>query len=585
MRAAGRACRRSSSPAWYDPLVLTVGSIGQNGQPSNFSMSGPWLGAAAPGENLVALGYEGQPINAPPGEDGPVPLNGTSFSAAFVSGLAALVKQRFPDLTPAQVINRITATARHPGGGVDNYVGAGVVDPVAALDVGGPRGPGEGTVPGQGSSPAGVHPAARPRPDHRCGGRRGRARADPRDRRDDPTRVAAPPMSFLKRHFGFRFTTGHAIWAATLIPACIAVCMHFNLLWLGITLSVLIAIFSVLDDPWISAHRLGQRGLFVAATPPQHPRCAVGARGRSHRDARRSRRRALAGRSSGLGDRVGTKAFHPDGDRQRRCRHRRHRQHQARREADPGALPRPGGRRRVGWLPGRQDRTGQPGRPLRAGGRPVPGAGEPAHLDCAARRSGADPTLGAAPRQRGVRAGPISGGLDHPHRGPVGQQRDRRALLRAASTTTTRPPRSASRKRPGRSSRAAAPSPRPTTPPAARMSGGRRAPTTPRPASGSSPGAAPTTDGACSTTLSNPTTPRGFSCLYGGQRAALQGISPVTDKHYDLPIGSAGVLVGETLGPLPGVHAVRQRRRQHQPRRRRDCSPSSSSAPPRPARW
>ncbi|MGV9797644.1 type VII secretion-associated serine protease mycosin [Mycobacterium sp. NPDC003449] len=129
------------SPAWYDPLVLTVGSIGQNGQPSNFSMSGPWVGAAAPGENLVALGYDGNPINATPGEDGPVPLNGTSFSAAYVSGLAALVKQRFPDLTPAQVINRITSTARHPGGGVDNYVGAGVVDPVAALTWEVPDGP------------------------------------------------------------------------------------------------------------------------------------------------------------------------------------------------------------------------------------------------------------------------------------------------------------------------------------------------------------------------------------------------------------------------------------------------------------
>ncbi|MED5815676.1 type VII secretion-associated serine protease mycosin [Mycolicibacterium sp. 050232] len=129
------------SPAWYDPLVLTVGSVGQNGQPSNFSMSGPWLGAAAPGENLTALGYEGQPINATPGEDGPVPLNGTSFSAAFVSGLAALVRQRYPDLTPAQVINRITSTARHPGGGVDNYVGAGVVDPVAALTWEVPEGP------------------------------------------------------------------------------------------------------------------------------------------------------------------------------------------------------------------------------------------------------------------------------------------------------------------------------------------------------------------------------------------------------------------------------------------------------------
>ncbi len=80
-------------------------------------------------------------MNALQGQDGPVPLNGTSFAAAFVSGLAALVKQRFPDYSPAQIANRITATARHPGGGVDNYVGAGVIDPVAALTWDLPPGP------------------------------------------------------------------------------------------------------------------------------------------------------------------------------------------------------------------------------------------------------------------------------------------------------------------------------------------------------------------------------------------------------------------------------------------------------------
>lgn len=129
------------SPAWYSPLVLTVGGIAENGQPSNFSMSGPWVGVAAPAENTVALGYDGNPVNATQGQDGPVPLNGTSFAAAFVSGLAALVKQRFPDYSPAQIANRITATARHPGGGVDNYVGAGAIDPVAALTWDVPTGP------------------------------------------------------------------------------------------------------------------------------------------------------------------------------------------------------------------------------------------------------------------------------------------------------------------------------------------------------------------------------------------------------------------------------------------------------------
>ena len=129
------------SPAWYSPLVLAVGGIGPNGNPANFSMTGPWVGAAAPAENIVALGYDGNPVNALQGQDGPIPISGTSFAAAYVSGLAALVKQRFPKLTPAQVVNRIVATARHPGGGVDNSVGAGVVDPVAALTWDVPEGP------------------------------------------------------------------------------------------------------------------------------------------------------------------------------------------------------------------------------------------------------------------------------------------------------------------------------------------------------------------------------------------------------------------------------------------------------------
>jgi hypothetical protein len=64
------------------------------------------------------------------------------------------------------------------------------------------------------------------------------------------------------------------------------------------------------------------------------------------------------------------------------------------------------------------------------------------------------------------------------------------------------------------------------------------------------PGVAPTTT-VLLTTLANPSTPRGFSCLFGGQRAALHGISPVSDRHYELPIGSAGVLVGETADRYP----------------------------------
>lgn len=64
------------------------------------------------------------------------------------------------------------------------------------------------------------------------------------------------------------------------------------------------------------------------------------------------------------------------------------------------------------------------------------------------------------------------------------------------------------------------------------------------------PGSAPQST-VLLTTLSQPTTPRGFSCLFGGQRAALLGHTPVSDRHHHLPIGSAGVLVGETADRYP----------------------------------
>jgi membrane-anchored mycosin MYCP len=135
------------TPAWYAPLVLTVGGVGQNGAPSTFSMHGPWVGVAAAAENIVALGPGGEPVDALSGREGPVPIAGTSFAAAYVSGLAALLRQRFPGLAPAQIVNRIVASARHPGGGVDDEIGAGTIDAFAALTWDIPAGPATATAP------------------------------------------------------------------------------------------------------------------------------------------------------------------------------------------------------------------------------------------------------------------------------------------------------------------------------------------------------------------------------------------------------------------------------------------------------
>ncbi|MFI5777197.1 type VII secretion-associated serine protease mycosin [Nocardia sp. NPDC051570] len=122
------------TPAWYDKYVLAVGSVNLNGQPSEFTVPGPWVGVAAPGEQIVSLDPNGAGLaNATVGRNGPNPLRGTSFAAPYVSGLAALVRARFPELSAPEVIKRIEATAHRPPEGWNPLEGFGVIDPMAAL--------------------------------------------------------------------------------------------------------------------------------------------------------------------------------------------------------------------------------------------------------------------------------------------------------------------------------------------------------------------------------------------------------------------------------------------------------------------
>ena len=127
------------SPAWYDDYVLTVGSVNAHGEPSSFSLAGPWVDVAAPGEGVISLSSSGDGLaNALVAKHGSTPLSGTSYAAPVVSGLVALVRSRFPTWTARQVMQRIKATAHHPAGGSDPRVGAGVVDFLAAVSTDSP---------------------------------------------------------------------------------------------------------------------------------------------------------------------------------------------------------------------------------------------------------------------------------------------------------------------------------------------------------------------------------------------------------------------------------------------------------------
>jgi membrane-anchored mycosin MYCP len=158
-----------SSPSWFADYVLSVGAVDNTGAPVGKSLSGPWVAAAAPGVGIMGLSPQtGGPVNAyppiRPGEKN-MPFWGTSFSAAYVSGVAALVRAKYPGLSAHQIINRILQTAHNPPRGVDNQVGYGVVDPVAALTFNVPA----GDRLASGAQSRVIVPAAPPPPpDHRA---------------------------------------------------------------------------------------------------------------------------------------------------------------------------------------------------------------------------------------------------------------------------------------------------------------------------------------------------------------------------------------------------------------------------------
>ena len=124
-----------ATPARFAPLVVTVGAAqAADGTAASFSLRGPWVSVGAPGTDVVSIAPTARgprPVYALAGADGASPLAGTSYAAAYVAGTVALVRSRFPDLSAAEVIERIVATAH--GGGHDGALGAGIIDPVAAL--------------------------------------------------------------------------------------------------------------------------------------------------------------------------------------------------------------------------------------------------------------------------------------------------------------------------------------------------------------------------------------------------------------------------------------------------------------------
>jgi membrane-anchored mycosin MYCP len=111
-------------PAAYDNVIAVAG-VDQNGAHVSASNAGDYVDVAAPGLGVAGPSTQGNGYALDP-------KGGTSFAAAYVSGVAALIRAR-EKLSARDVARRLTMTADAPAEGSNEQVGAGVVNPYRAV--------------------------------------------------------------------------------------------------------------------------------------------------------------------------------------------------------------------------------------------------------------------------------------------------------------------------------------------------------------------------------------------------------------------------------------------------------------------
>ena len=116
-----------NAPACADE-VISVGAVDDSDIRADFSDGGPDLDLVAPGMDIVSTWYGNDPLcGGDP--DCWKSAEGTSMSTPHVSGVAALMLQANPILTPQEVRNNLRATADDLGAaGRDDYYGWGRVN-------------------------------------------------------------------------------------------------------------------------------------------------------------------------------------------------------------------------------------------------------------------------------------------------------------------------------------------------------------------------------------------------------------------------------------------------------------------------
>lgn len=134
------AGNENSNAAGFQPAscagVITVAATDRSGGKAFYSNFGSVVELAAPGGELFSLA-DGvlSTLNAgatTPGADSFQFYQGTSMATPHVAGVAALLYQKLPTITPAQVANKLAASARSFPAACSGC-GTGIVDATAAL--------------------------------------------------------------------------------------------------------------------------------------------------------------------------------------------------------------------------------------------------------------------------------------------------------------------------------------------------------------------------------------------------------------------------------------------------------------------
>ncbi|QYH20233.1 S8 family serine peptidase [Corynebacterium aquatimens] len=107
----------------HSPTVIAVGALDADYGLADYSIIAPSGAVAAPGFVEVALASDGSGwATGTWATEGLRPYTGTSFAAPVVSGAIALLRERYPYLTPAQIRDMVWAAAEPNWGAIDPLV-------------------------------------------------------------------------------------------------------------------------------------------------------------------------------------------------------------------------------------------------------------------------------------------------------------------------------------------------------------------------------------------------------------------------------------------------------------------------------